>query len=58
MIVAVSSSSGGAYPIVELRASSDKNTRLCFIPDHVIVRSVGRMLKGDQVTISLWMWWA
>ena len=48
MIVAVSASMGGAYPVVELRASSYKNTRLCYIPDHVIVRSVGRMLKGDQ----------
>ena len=48
MIVAVSASMGGAYPIVELRTSSYKNTRLCYIPDHVIVRNVGRMLKGDQ----------
>ncbi|NWG13469.1 MAG: NAD(P)H-dependent oxidoreductase [Acidobacteria bacterium] len=48
LIVAVSASLGGAYPVVELRASSYKNTRICYIPDHVIVRNVGRMLKGDQ----------
>jgi len=28
--------------------SSYKNTRLCYIPDHVIVRNVGQMLHGDE----------
>ncbi|MGQ9575690.1 MAG: NADPH-dependent FMN reductase [Thermoguttaceae bacterium] len=48
LIVTVSASMGGAYPVAELRTSSYKNTRICYIPDHVIVRNVGRMLKGDQ----------
>ncbi len=48
LIVTVSASLGGAYPVAELRTSSYKNTRLCYIPDHVIVRNVGRMLHGDQ----------
>ena len=48
LIVAVSASMGGAYPVAELRASSYKNTRVCYIPDHVIIRNVGRMLVGDQ----------
>lgn len=48
LIVAVSASLGGAYPVAELRTSSYKNTRLCYIPDHVIVRHVGRVLHGDQ----------
>jgi NAD(P)H-dependent FMN reductase len=30
----------GTYPIAELRMSSYKNTRLLYIPDHVIVRKV------------------
>ncbi len=47
MIVAVSSGVGGSYPVNELRISSYKNTRLCYMPDHVIVRNVGAMLKGD-----------
>ena len=34
--------------MVELRTSSYKNTRICYIPDHVVVRNVGQMLKGDQ----------
>jgi NAD(P)H-dependent FMN reductase len=48
LIVTVSASLGGSYPIVELRTSSYKNTRICYIPDHVIVRNVGRVLKGDR----------
>jgi NAD(P)H-dependent FMN reductase len=47
LIVAVSSGMGGAYPVEELRTSSYKNTRLCYIPEHVIVRSCTTMLKGD-----------
>jgi len=48
LIVTVSASMGGAYPVAELRSSSYKNTRICYIPDHVIIRNVGRMLHGDQ----------
>jgi NAD(P)H-dependent FMN reductase len=48
LIVTVSASLGGSYPVVELRTSSYKNTRICYIPDHVIVRNVARMLKGDR----------
>lgn len=47
LIVAISASLGGAYPVAELRISSYKNTRLCYIPDHMIIRNVGRMLHGD-----------
>ncbi len=47
LIVTVSASLGGAYPVAELRTSSYKNTRICYIPDHVIIRNVGRMLQGD-----------
>lgn len=50
LIISVSSGMGGTYPIAELRTSSYKNTRLCYIPDHVIVRNVGSMLKGDSPT--------
>ena len=40
LIVAISASSGGAYPVAELRSSSYKNTKICWIPDHVIIRNV------------------
>jgi len=45
LIVSVSSSSGGAYPVAELRMSSYKNTRICYIPDHVIVRNVEKVFN-------------
>lgn len=52
LIVAVSSGIGGSYPVAELRMSSYKNTRLCYIPDHVIVRSAEKMLVGDTPSDS------
>lgn len=45
LIVAVSASRGGAYPVAELRMSSYKNTYLLWIPDHVIVRDVENVLN-------------
>jgi NAD(P)H-dependent FMN reductase len=47
LIVAVSSADGGAYPVAELRMSSYKNNRLCYIPEHVIVRNVESVLNED-----------
>ncbi len=46
-IVAVSSADGGAYPVAELRMSSYKNSRLCYIPDHVIIRNVESVLNDN-----------
>jgi len=45
MIVSVSSGDGGAYPIAELRMSSYKNSRLCYIPEHIILRKVEKVLN-------------
>ena len=45
LIVGVSSSRGGSYPVSELRQSSFKNTFICYIPDHVIVRDVEKVLN-------------
>jgi NAD(P)H-dependent FMN reductase len=39
-IVSISSGDGGAYPVAELRMSSYKNNRLCYIPEHLIIRKV------------------
>lgn len=47
LIVAVSSSRGGAYPVSELRISSYKNTRLLYLPEHFIIRDVEKMFNGD-----------
>ncbi len=47
LIVTVSSADGGAYPVAELRMSSYKNNRLCYIPEQVIVRNVETVLNDD-----------
>ncbi len=47
LIVTVSASRGGSYPINELRTSSYKNTMLCYIPEHLIVRDVQKIFVGD-----------
>ncbi|OQX12094.1 MAG: NADPH-dependent oxidoreductase [Thiothrix lacustris] len=47
LIVAVSSSDGGAYPVAELRMSSYKNNRICYIPEQLIVRKVESVLNAD-----------
>lgn len=38
---------GGSYPNAELRMSSYKNTRIVYIPDHVIVRHVESILNSE-----------
>lgn len=48
LIVAVSSGAGGAYPVAELRMSSYKNNRLCYIPEHMIIREVERVFNPNS----------
>ena len=47
LIVGISSVDGGAYPVAELRMSSYKNNRLCYIPEHLIIRNVESVLNDD-----------
>ena len=44
----VSSGTGGAYPIAELRASSYKNCRIAWIPEHLIVRHADSVLNTPE----------
>ena len=48
LLVGVSSGIGGAYPISELRASSYKNCRLCYLPEHLIVRQVEAVMNEGE----------
>lgn len=48
LLVGVSSGVGGAYPISELRASSYKNCRLCYVPEHLIVRHVEQSFNPGE----------
>jgi NAD(P)H-dependent FMN reductase len=47
LIVSVSAGINGVYPISELRMSGYKNSRICFIPEHVIVRNANDVCNGD-----------
>ena len=49
VIVGVSASRNGAYPVAELRMSSYKNTHVNYIPEQVIVRFVGEVLNGESI---------
>lgn len=48
LIVSVSAGTGGSYPVNELRMSGYKNNKLCYIPDHVIVRHVEQVLNDHD----------
>ena len=45
--VGVSVGPGGTYPINELRTSSYKNNRLCYLPEHLIVRNCMLVMNED-----------
>lgn len=47
LLVGVSSGHGGASPLAELRISSYKNARVCYIPEQIIVREVEDLFIGD-----------
>jgi NAD(P)H-dependent FMN reductase len=47
-IVSVSSGTGGAYPVTELKAAAFKNNFGCPIPDHLIIRHVESFLKNSD----------
>lgn len=52
LLVGVSAGINGAYPIAELRMSSYKNTRICYLPEHLIVRNVGTVLNHPDACPS------
>ena len=56
LIVAVSASKGGSYPVNELRTSGYKNNRLFYIPEHVLVQDVADVLVGETPTSERDAW--
>jgi NAD(P)H-dependent FMN reductase len=49
LIVTVSSGDGGSYPVAELRMSSYKNNRICFLPEHLIIRNVESVFNDNEM---------
>lgn len=47
LLVADSSSLGGAYPAMELRAVSTKNNRMVYLPEHLLVRNANEMFVAN-----------
>jgi len=48
LIMTVSASRGGSYPVAELRMSGTKNNRLCWIPEHVIIHHAEQNLNSPD----------
>jgi len=53
LIVTVSASRGGSYPVAELRMSGTKNSRLAWIPEHVIIHHVEQNLNAPDDAADL-----
>lgn len=49
LLVGVSATKGGSYPIVELRMSGYKNSKICYTPDHLIVRDAETVMNDDSL---------
>lgn len=47
LIVTVSVADGGSFPVAELRMSSYKNNRICYLPEHLIIRYVDTVFNDD-----------
>ena len=45
LIVTVSASRNGAYPVSELRMSGYKNNYVCYLPEHIIIRDAEKVLN-------------
>lgn len=51
LIVSVSSGQNGAYPVSQLRSNAYKNNKICFMPEHIIVKDVNNVLN-EPVAVS------
>ncbi|ENM5794526.1 NADPH-dependent FMN reductase [Vibrio mimicus] len=48
LLVSVSASVNGVYPISELRMTGNKNNHVCFLPDHLIFRNCERLITANH----------
>lgn len=51
LLVSVSASINGVYPISELRMTGSKNNHVCFLPDHLIFRN-SETIVDDTLTCT------
>ncbi|EEW09846.1 NADPH-dependent FMN reductase [Vibrio mimicus] len=48
LLVSVSASVNGVYPISELRMTGNKNNHVCFLPDHLIFRDCEQLITAEH----------
>jgi len=48
LLTAISSADGGAYTVAEMRSSSYKNNRLCYMPEQLVIRNVENVLNANK----------
>jgi len=48
LIATVSSGIGGSYSVAELRMTASKNNKMCFIPEHLIIRNCEKILNSNK----------
>ncbi|EPZ7318211.1 NADPH-dependent FMN reductase [Vibrio mimicus] len=48
LLVSVSASVNGVYPISELRMTGNKNNHVCFLPDHLIFRNCEQLITTEH----------
>ncbi|MEF2506618.1 NAD(P)H-dependent oxidoreductase [Vibrio mimicus] len=48
LLVSVSASVNGVYPISELRMTGNKNNHVCFLPDHLIFRDCEQLITANH----------
>jgi len=56
LLVGITTGMSGTWPIAELKISSSKNTRIVYIPEHVILRHVDKLLLGPNPVDSADQW--
>lgn len=52
LVTVTSSMTNGAYPIQELRGSGYKNSHILYLPDHLIIRDVEKVMNSETVDAS------
>ena len=53
LIATVSATRGGSYPVAELRMSGYKNSRLVWLPEHMIFQHIGENLNSPDEAADL-----
>ena len=55
LLVGISVSSGGAFVVSEMRASGYKNSRMLYLPEHLILRNVGKLWTEQDLASDAYM---